>query len=969
MKRNFGISQNVKSRLVCTCTPELFREAVDSAAVASLCAEIADALEAVKRGELSREEFDILKADRKRLLPVITPHATFTAGRRVNAEAVPSGLCMLDADHLPDARGFYEANVRGREEALGILLAHITPSCEGLRLVFVLPDPSMELEAAQRWMAGRLGMKEYDGAVKDLARCSFLVPRDYFLYLNEEGLFGEADAPQQAGRSTAEDKPSETPSSATTIHKQTESPNLQNENELKEKELKENTINENTIKEKGESEQDEYRQGEYRQGENTIKENELKENALKENALNEKEQEACFKGIPYSEIISQWFALTGGEPMKGERNTRLHRLACHLRYITDNDETLLLRLMPRYGLTEHEMQGLIHSACTSKFCSTPQEMKKAIEIAKVLLAASAESVAPTASTASVASVAPADYHTVTTHSADAASENQPTFGNQSVSENQPSTGNQSASENQPASGIQPATGNQSAPEPQPATGNQSISGIQPASEPQPSTGNQSVSENQSISGIQPASETQPTPNTDAAGSTENEGKPAGASIQAAMNNAADSIVPPDMPKHLPPLIELLLSGSPDVYRPAVAHAVFPSLGAHLHDTRFRYIDNVCHEATLMNVLMAGTGAGKNCITEPINRIMADIRLRDEENLRREREWKEEVTSKGANKDKRKRPEGLVIQEIDADMTNPAFVMRTAEADGHFLYTKMNEIDQFDALRGSASSQQQFQIMCLAFDPGNRYGQTRVGTSSITEKVCIRFNWNASTTVEKGKRYFSRVLTDGPVSRINFCTIPEREIGAEMPVYGSFGPDFNEKLQPYIEHLCRAKGEIFCPEATRLALELREECAHWARLTQSRVYENLSFRALVIAWLKGCVLYVASGCRWDPTFDDFVRWSLQYDLWCKMEFFGAAIEEANRRSEQTASASRVGRHNLLNLLPEMFTLQDAISMRVSEGLSADGTQAMLRQWKFRGYVTIEMVDRSGRLTEVYCKNNF
>ena len=970
MKRNFGISQNVKSRLVCTCTPELFREAVDSAAVASLCAEIADALEAVKRGELSREEFDILKADRKRLLPVITPHATFTAGRRVNAEAVPSGLCMLDADHLPDARGFYEANVRGREEALGILLAHITPSCEGLRLVFVLPDPSMELEAAQRWMAGRLGMKEYDGAVKDLARCSFLVPRDYFLYLNEEGLFGEADAPQQAERSTAEDKPSETPSSATTIHKLTESPNLQNENELKENEIKENTINENTIKEntineKGESEQDEYKQGEntlneneikrgekseseqdeYKQGENEIKENELKrgekseseqdeyrqgENTLKENELKEKEQEPCFKGIPYSEIISQWFALTGGEPMKGERNTRLHRLACHLRYITDNDETLLLRLMPRYGLTEHEMQGLIHSACTSKFCSTPQEMKKAIEIAKALLAASAapaESVAPTASVASVASAAPADYHTVTTHSADAASENQPATGNQSVSENQ------------------------------------SASGIQPAREPQPSTGNQPVS------GIQPASETQPTPNADCAGSTENEGKPAGASIQAAMNNSADSIVPPDMPKHLPPLIELLLSGSPDVYRPAVAHAVFPALGAHLHDTRFRYIDNVCHEATLMNVLMAGTGAGKNCITEPINRIMADIRLRDEENLRREREWKEEVTSKGANKDKRKRPEGLVIQEIDADMTNPAFVMRTAEADGHFLYTKMNEIDQFDALRGSASSQQQFQIMCLAFDPGNRYGQTRVGTSSITEKVCIRFNWNASTTVEKGKRYFSRVLTDGPVSRINFCTIPEREIGAEMPVYGSFGPDFNEKLQPYIEHLCRAKGEILCPEATRLALELREECAHWARLTQSRVYENLSFRALVIAWLKGCVLYVASGCRWDPTFDDFVRWSLQYDLWCKMEFFGAAIEEANRRSEQTASASRVGRHNLLNLLPETFTLQDAISMRVSEGLSADGTQTMLRQWKFRGYVTIEMVDRSGRLTEVYCKNNF
>lgn len=426
----------------------------------------------------------------------------------------------------------------------------------------------------------------------------------------------------------------------------------------------------------------------------------------------------------------------------------------------------------------------------------------------------------------------------------------------------------------------------------------------------------------------------------------------------------DSLLPPPMPEQLPALIELLLRSTPEVYRPAVAHAVFPALGAHLHRTTFRYIDNVCHEATLMNVLMAGTGAGKDCISEPINRIMADIRERDAENLRREREWKEEVTSKGANKDKRRRPEGLVIQEIDADMTNPAFVMRTAEADGHFLYTKLNEIDQFDALKGSTRGQQQFQIMCLAFDPGNRYGQTRVGAASVTEKVCVRFNWNASTTILKGKRYFSRVLTDGPVSRINFCTIPEREIGAEMPVYGSYGPEFDEELRPYIDCLCRASGEIDCPEAWRLALQLREECADCARLTQSRVYENLSFRALVIAWLKACVLYVASGCQWDPTFDAFVRWSLQYDLWCKMEFFGTAIQEANMAGDTLYAAARPGRRNLLSLLPPVFSLAEAVSMRVSQGLDADGTCAMLRQWRHRGYVQMEVADRAGVQTEMY-----
>ena len=523
---SFGISNNVKSRVVRTCTPELFQKAVDSPLVAKLCAEIEDALEAARRGEMSKEDFDTLKAERKKMLPVITPHATFKNGRRLNADAVASGLSMYDVDHINDPRGYYKSHVAGREKELGVVLAHVTPSTEGIRLVFVIEngDPTGNVLAqAQRWMSKQLGDADYDGAVKDLARCSFLVPRDYILYLDEEGLFAER-TPNVANEANA-----------LNVVPQTKAPNVASE------------------------------------------------------ACNRVAPEASFKGIPYETIIREWLRLTGGEPQKGERNTRLHRLASHLRYIADNDEALMLRVMPRYGLTEEEMKGVIHSACSAKFCSTPKEMNQAIRMA-----------------------------------------------------------------------------------------------------------------------------------------TEN-GNPD--SLNAQSDNE-----PPAMPKKLPALISLLLSRTPEVYQPAVAHAVFPALATHLHRVRFRYIDNVAHEATLMNVLMAGTGAGKDCISEPINRIMADIRLRDEENLRREREWKNEVNSKGANKDKRARPEGLVIQEIDADMTNPAFVMRTAEADGHFLYTKMNEIDQFDALRGGGRGNQQFQIMCLSFDPGNRYGQTRVGTMSVTEKI-------------------------------------------------------------------------------------------------------------------------------------------------------------------------------------------------------------------------------------------
>ena len=417
------------------------------------------------------------------------------------------------------------------------------------------------------------------------------------------------------------------------------------------------------------------------------------------------------------------------------------------------------------------------------------------------------------------------------------------------------------------------------------------------------------------------------------------------SLQLTGNRADEDYPdPPEMPKKLPKLVELLISRTPEIYKPAVAHAIFPPLATHLWKTRFRYIDNVEHEARLMTLLLAGTGAGKSSVNRPIDFIMEDIRLRDAENLKREKAWKDEMLRKGANKDKRKRPENLIIQEIDADMTNPAFVMRTAEAQEHFLYTSLNELDQFDALKGSGN--QQFRIMCLAADPGNKYGQTRVGTMSVTERVTIRFNWNASTTIQKGQRYFSKVLTDGPISRINFCTIPEREIGEDMPVYGTYDESYREALRPYIENLNKVTGLIECKEAFQLALKLKDENAEFARLSQDRTFENLSFRANVIAYLKACVLYVANGCKWEPEIDEFIRWSEQYDLYCKMRFFGDMIAKENYTAERS---SKRGPQNLLQILPDNFTAAQLLAIRLEHGLDAKGTDMMIRQWLHRNYI--------------------
>ena len=726
---SFGIAKNVRSE-VRVCTPDLLDQALDSPQVAKVCAEIEDALEKCRRGEITKEEYETTKGELKKKLPIFTFHATFKNGRRKNDDAVPSGLSIYDLDHIENPRERWE-EIETRKDELGILLAHISPSLEGLRLVFVMPA-GMDLAQAQAWMAEQLGDAQYDSCVKDYARCSFVVPREYVIYKSDV-LFEE----------------------------------------IKNEELK----IENKVCEAKE------------------------ENISPFSTLHSLFPET-FEDIPYESIVETLEEQMGGQPEHGSRNNFIFSMACHLRYVCNDDATWIAQILPTYGEAREKWMASIRSACNrNQTKQMPRIMKRTLAICK-----------------------------------------------------------------------------------------------------------QRMEEDN--------------------------------------NQTSDNNFPPKMPNRLPPLIKLLVSRTPKIYQPAVAHAVFPALGAHLWKTYFRYIDNVEHEATLMCCLMAGTGAGKNCISEPINHILKDIRQRDRDNLEREKEWKKEMQSKGANKDKRQRPEGLVIQEIDPDMTNAAFVQRLADAEERFLYTKMNEIDQFDALKTSARSKAHFQIMCLAFDPGNVYGQTRVGTGSVSERVCIRFNWNASTTIRKGQSYFRSVLTDGPISRINFCTIPERPIGSEMPVYGTYDAEFDEELRPYIERLNKARGLVECQKAKMLAKKLMEENAEFAQLSQSRVYENLSFRANVIAYLKAMVLYVAHGGVWDKTMEDFVRWSLQYDMWCKMQFFGEAIEEVEYGAAETKHR---GPRNLLDLLPEVFTYEEAGMMRNRQGIRRGTLSKMIYNWKERGYI--------------------
>ena len=820
----FGISRSVRSREVQVCTPELFHRAIKGSNVSLICAEIEDALEKLRRGELKKEEYERMKTQLKSQLPILTPHATFKNGRRLNADAIPSGLSIYDKDHIPNPRGYWEEKqkILAQKSVLdSICLVHVTPSTEGLRLIFKIPK-GMTLAEAQKWMSEQLEDNDYDSCVKDLARPSFLVPEDYILYIDEAKLFEVANTSlniKEGGASESEDLKQGSASESEDL-KQGGLHRTNNRNSVASNDKGEGFDAPPTLERSGSERRvgavsPSPLRGEGR-GERWSPPYEGGTGWLGKTSETQFPQE--YNGIPYATLVTKLVELLGGEPQHGSRNTFIFTLACYLRYICDDNADWVKSVIPIFGEEQRRAFTTVESACARKQSHVmPSIVRKAIKLCQDELEKGQGKNYEEADFGDIGNPNSYFYH---------------------------------------------------------------------------------VNE---------------------------------------------------LPTKLPRLIKLLVSKTPTMYQPAVSQAVFPPLAAHLCSTRFRYIDNVEHEATLMSILCAPTGSGKECVSEPINHIMADIRIRDAEQRAREKAWKDECNSKGSNKDKRERPEGLVIQEVNIDMTNPAFVLRMKEAEEHFLYAKVNELNLFDALKGKTN--QHFRIMELAFDLGI-YGQDRVGVQSVTETVRVRFNWNASCTPKKCRDYFRRVVTDGPVSRISFSTIDRRPCGSEIPVYGSYDAAFDEELRPYIENLVKARGLVDCPQAFKLAQKLVGENAEFARLSQNYVFENLSFRANVIAYLKACVLYVANGMKWEKSIEDFVRWSERYDLWCKLKLFGKMIYEADNEQAKTDKEFVSGPKNLLQMLPDEFTLEDYLKLRRQQGFEGDDRKRAMNainQWVHRGYV--------------------
>ena len=820
----FGISRSVRSREVQVCTPELFHRAIKGSKVSLICAEIEDALEKLRRGELKKEEYEQMKTQLKSQLPILTPHATFKNGRRLNADAIPSGLSIYDKDHIPNPRGYWEEKqkILAQKSVLdSICLVHVTPSTEGLRLIFKIPK-GMTLAEAQKWMSEQLEDNDYDSCVKDLARPSFLVPEDYILYIDEAKLFEVANTSLNIKEGSASESKDLKQGSASESEdlKQGGLHRTNNRNSVASNDKGEGFDAPPTLERSGSERRvgavsPSPLRGEGR-GERWSPPYEGGTGWLGKTSETQFPQE--YNGIPYATLVTKLVELLGGEPQHGSRNTFIFTLACYLRYICDDNADWVKSVIPIFGEEQKRAFTTVESACSRKQSHVmPGIVRKAIKLCQDELEKGQGKNYEEADFGDIGNPNSYFYH---------------------------------------------------------------------------------VNE---------------------------------------------------LPPKLPRLIKLLVSKTPKMYQPAVSQAVFPPLAAHLCSTRFRYIDNVEHEATLMSILCAPTGSGKECVSEPINHIMADIRTRDAEQRAREKAWKDECNSKGSNKDKRERPEGLVIQEVNIDMTNPAFVLRMKEAEEHFLYAKVNELNLFDALKGKTN--QHFRIMELAFDLGI-YGQDRVGVQSVTETVRVRFNWNASCTPKKCRDYFRRVVTDGPVSRISFSTIDRRPCGSEIPVYGSYDAAFDEELRPYIDNLVKARGLVDCPQAFKLAQKLVGENAEFARLSQNYVFENLSFRANVIAYLKACVLYVANGMKWEKSIEDFVRWSERYDLWCKLKLFGQMIYEADNEQAKTDKEFVSGPKNLLRMLPDEFTLEDYLKLRRQQGFEGDDRKRAMNainQWVHRGYV--------------------
>ena len=845
-----GYSDNIRSKWVQICTPELLHRAMKSSKVKSVCAQLVDALESNLRGELGKEDYEEMKRKLKAQLPIITPHATFKLGRRKNDEAIPSGLSIYDIDHIPDPRGYWEEKKKVLDnKQLGenkvsdskassildlIVLAHVTPSTQGLRLVFIIPE-GMDIAMAQRWMSEQLEDKDYDSVVKDMARPSFLVPEEYLLYINEEELFKDRKVtlPNADHQVQSLQKVDNLELTVNSNHKVLSSNLKVQSNENVQNNRFPGTNGDNAVS-AGAAVQPAQPADSHPADDSHLSPAGAHQAAGGEAPLEVFPTE--YQGIPYKNLVDKLIVLLGGEPEHGSRNTFIFTLACYLRYLCDDNAAWIKQVIPTFGEDQQRAFSTVDSACNRKQSHRmPSIVRNAIRL------------------------------------------------------------------------------------------------VQEADSKAKADGN---FDDEDFGDIH--------------------------NPESYFYNIHQ------IPQKLPKLIKLLVSKTPAIYQPAVSQAVFPPLAAHLCQTRFLYIDNVEHEATLMQILCAPTGSGKESISQPINRIMADIRKRDAEQRERERLWKDECNSKGANKDKRERPAGLVIQEVNIDMTNPAFVLRMKEADNHFLYAKINELNLFDALKGKTN--QQFRIMELAFDLGN-YGQDRVGTQSVTETVKVRFNWNASCTPKKCRDYFRRVVTDGPISRISFATIERRPCGSEIPVYGTYDAAFDEELRPYIENLVKARGLVNCPQALRLARKLVEENAEFARLSQNYVFENLSFRANVIAYLKACVLYVANGMKWEKSIEDFIRWSERYDLWCKLKLFGQMIYEADNDQSDSPKTAPRGPKNMLLLLPDEFTFEDYIKLRRSQGFedtSLHNAKCAINQWIYRNYVV--KVSLSGGISEDDNNNN-
>ena len=889
--------------MVQTCTPELLHRAMRSSKVKMVCAQLVDALESKLRGEVCNDDYEEMKKKLKSQLPILTPHATFRNGRRKNDEAIPSGLSIYDIDHIPNPRGYWEEKKKvlagkllgGTKFSGGVLaeagsesggtkvsgdlqspascgqarnvlsvldlivLVHVTPSTQGLRLVFVIPE-GMDIAMAQRWMSQQLEDSEYDTVVKDLARPSFLVPEEYLLYINEEELFkerkitstssalpgggasllaGDCKSPERLTDSNPGCLTGEYPGcfAVENANHKVQSSNLNVQSKESSNLKVQSKESSNLNVQSNDYVQDNRFPG--TNGDNAVSSGSAVlpaqpgdshpvddphlgpagDNQDAGGVAAQRVFPKEYNGIAYEKLVAKLVELLGGEPEHGSRNAFIFTLACYLRYLCDDNPAWIKQVIPTFGEEQKRAFATVESACNRRQAHRlPGIVRKAIKLSQ-----DDESKAMCAGCF----------------------------------------------------------------------------------------------------------------DDDDFGDIHNP--------ESYFYNIHQ------MPQKLPKLIKLLVSKTPEIYRPAVSQAVFPPLASHLLETRFRYIDNVEHEATLMQILCAPTGSGKESVSQPINRIMADIRKRDEEQRERERKWKDECNSKGANKDRRERPEGLVIQEVNIDMTNPAFVLRMKEAENHFLYAKVNELNLFDALKGKTN--QHFRIMELAFDLGN-YGQDRVGPQSVTETVQVRFNWNASCTPRKCRDYFRRVVTDGPISRISFSTIERRPCGSEIPVYGTYDAAFDEALKPYIDNLLKARGLVNCPQALRLARKLVEENAEFSRLSQNFVFENLSFRANVIAYLKACVLYVANGMKWETSIEDFIRWSERYDLWCKLKLFGQMIYEADTDRADLPKTAPHGPKNLLEQLPDEFTMEDYIKLRRQEGYEDDNNRRVniaLNQWVHRGYV--------------------